>query len=106
MQQHDETPEHSARPAVDAHDVPISRLSREVRSGATIDPQGEGGTCGCGGPGASPNGIGIDSYVYAIGRVEARFPNLGAEKEYAQATGRTETAGKTDRQTFHGVLSK
>jgi PatG Domain len=46
------------------------------------------------------------SYVYAIGRVEARFPNLAAEKEFAQATGRTETAGKTDQQTFHAVLSK
>jgi hypothetical protein len=37
------------------------------------------------------------SYVYAIGRVEARFPNLAAEKEFAQATGRTDTAGKTDQ---------
>jgi len=46
------------------------------------------------------------SYVYAIGRVEARFPNLAAEKEFAQATGRTETAGKTDQQTFHAVLSQ
>jgi hypothetical protein len=46
------------------------------------------------------------SYVYAIGRVEARFPNIAAEKEFAQATGRTETAGKTDQQTFHTVLSK
>lgn len=48
----------------------------------------------------------MPSYVYAIGRVEARFPNLAAEKEFAQATGRAETVGKTDRQTFHAVLSK
>ena len=49
----------------------------------------------------SPNASnGLDSYVYAIGRVEARFPNLAAEKEFAQATGRTDTAGKTDQQTF------
>jgi PatG Domain len=46
------------------------------------------------------------SYVYAIGRVEARFPNLSVEKEFAQATGRTDTAGKTNQQTFHAVLSK
>ena len=45
-------------------------------------------------------------FVYAIGRVEARFPTLSAEKEFAQATGRTDTAGKTDQQTFHTVLSK
>jgi hypothetical protein len=46
------------------------------------------------------------SYVYAIGRVEARFPNLGAEKEFAQATGRADNAGKTDQAAFHAVLSK
>ncbi|MDQ3622249.1 MAG: hypothetical protein M3463_07140 [Verrucomicrobiota bacterium] len=46
------------------------------------------------------------SYVYAIGRVEARFPNLAAEKEFAQAAGRTDTTGKTDQQTFHAILSK
>lgn len=51
-------------------------------------------------------GFRAPSYVYAIGRVEARFPNLAAEKEFAQATGRTDTAGKTDQQTFHTVLSK
>ena len=51
-------------------------------------------------------GAAAESYVYAIGRIEARFPNLGAEKEFAQSAGRTDTAGKTDRQTFHAVLSK
>lgn len=45
-------------------------------------------------------------YVYALGRIEARFPNLAVEKEFAQAAGRTETAGKTDQQTFHAVLSR
>ena len=54
----------------------------------------------------SSNGTAMASYVYAIGRVEARFPNLAAEKEFAQATGRADTAGKTDQQTFHAVLSK
>ncbi len=53
----------------------------------------------------SPDGAGTTPYVYAIGRVEARFPNLSAEKEFAQATGRTDTAGKTDQQAFHAVLS-
>ena len=46
------------------------------------------------------------SFVYALGRIEARFPNLAAEKEFAQATGRTDTAWKTDQQTFYTVLSK
>ena len=43
--------------------------------------------------------------VYAIGRIEARFPRLAVEKEFAQATGRADMAGKTDRQAFHEVLS-
>ena len=76
-----------------------------VRLQNMIAPQSAGGTCSCG---AAPNaGIGgMVSFVYAIGRVEARFPNLAAEKEFAQATGRTDTAGMTDQQTFHTVLSK
>lgn len=46
------------------------------------------------------------SYVYAIGRIEARFPRLSVEKEFAQATGRAETAGQTDQQVFYKVLSR
>src|SRR5512132_1137870 len=46
------------------------------------------------------------SYVYALGRIEPRFPSLSVEKELAQATGRSETAGLTDRQALHGVLSE
>src|SRR5512132_2520277 len=46
------------------------------------------------------------SYVYALGRIEPRFPSLSVEKELAQATGRAETAGLTDRQALHGVLSE
>ena len=46
------------------------------------------------------------SYVYALGRVESRFPRLAVEKELAQATGHAETAGLTDRQALHAVLSQ
>jgi hypothetical protein len=45
------------------------------------------------------------SYVYALGQIEARFPRLSVEKEFAQAAGRAATAGKTDQQTFYEVLS-
>ncbi|SFE23157.1 hypothetical protein [Nitrosomonas sp. Nm166] len=90
------------------HDIMASPSSPDVRQNAAILPQVEGGACGCSGAAGSmlPNGTGTVSYVYAIGRVEARFPNLAAEKEFAQATGRADTAGKTDQQTFHAVLSK
>jgi len=52
------------------------------------------------------NSITTSAYVYALGRIEPRFPRLSVEKEYAQATGRAETAGLTDRQALQTVLSK
>ena len=57
-------------------------------------------TCGSG-AGSMPV-----SHIYAIGRIEARFPRVSVEKEFAQAAGRAETAGQTDQQAFHNVLSK
>ena len=73
-----------------------------------ITPQA--GCASCGGSAGtmdpSTRSTGAVSYVYSIGKIEARFPNLAAEKEFAQATGRTDTAGKTDQQTFHAVLSQ
>jgi len=45
-------------------------------------------------------------WVYAIGRIEPRFPRLSVEKEFAQATGRSDTKGLTDRQALHSVLAK
>jgi hypothetical protein len=45
-------------------------------------------------------------YIYALGQIEERYPRPSVEKEVAQATGRAETAGRTDRQAFHQVLSR
>jgi len=55
----------------------------------------------CGGGAGSPA-----SYVYALGQIETRFPRPSVEKEVAQATGRAETAGHTDREAFHHLLSQ
>ena len=52
------------------------------------------------------NNIITSAYVYALGCIEPRFPSLSVEKEYAQATGRAETAGLTDRQALQTVLSQ
>ncbi len=49
---------------------------------------------------------GAASFVFAIGRVEARFPSLAVEKEFAQVVGRAGTEGLTDRQTLQSVLSE
>jgi hypothetical protein len=107
MNEKSETMEQPVDPQIAVNDVPANSRSSEVHENSVITPQSEGRGCGCGGAaGLSPNGTGSVSYVYAIGRVEARFPNLSTEKEFAQATGRADTAGKTDQQTFHAVLSK
>jgi hypothetical protein len=78
----------------------------ETRRESAIAPQ-SGESCGCGtAPDAGSKGVGPVSYIYAIGRVEPRFPKLAVEKEFAQAAARSDTAGKTDQQTFHAVLSQ
>jgi PatG Domain len=46
------------------------------------------------------------NYIYAIGRIEARFPKLSVEKELAQVTGLADTAGLTDREALQRVLSQ
>jgi len=45
-------------------------------------------------------------WIYAIGRVEARFPSLAIEKEYAQVLGREQANGLTDRQALHAIVAK
>ncbi|MDN5935398.1 MAG: hypothetical protein L0H75_04360 [Nitrosospira sp.] len=103
------------QPTVQPKDQPVKASdggtitpSPEVRKSTAISPQAGAESCSsCGGAAdMTSNSTGMASYVYAIGRVEARFPNLAAEKEFAQATGRADTAGKTDQQAFHEVLSQ
>src|SRR5262245_23466047 len=75
--------------------------------GAAVAPQqGQGAAArscpSCGNSGAT---VAV-SFIYALGRIEPRFPRLSVEKEFAQVTGRTDTAGLTDRQVLHSLLSK
>jgi hypothetical protein len=81
MEQPEETERPVTQPAESA-DVPV--VSNPQDAGATNNP-----------------------YVYAIGRIEPRFPSLAVEKEFAQATGRAEeTSGLTDREALQSVLSE
>jgi hypothetical protein len=45
-------------------------------------------------------------FVYALGRIEPRFPKLSVEKEFAQALGREDMRGQSDRQALSSILSK
>jgi hypothetical protein len=89
-------------------DAPVPSSYQEPGAHRSIIPQGGCSACGNSGATADPssNAGKMPSHIYAIGKVEARFPNLAAEKEFAQATKRADTAGKTDQQAFYAVLSQ
>jgi hypothetical protein len=77
----------------------------ERRIRGAISPQAGAASCPTCGAAAGPNGADT-SYIYALGRIEARFPTAGVEKEFAQATARAKTSSQTDREVFHAVLSQ
>ena len=63
-------------------------------------------TCGSEIPRGQGQGTAIGrNYIYAIGRIEARFPSISVEKEFTQVLGRIDSKGKTDSETFYKVLS-
>ena len=97
-----ETKEMASECATNPTDLPL---------GATVipgvSPQSMDSKCRCGGrekTAETPAGA-APTFVYALGRVEPQFPTLAVEKEFAQATGRGGTAGLSDRQALHAVLS-
>ena len=101
-----ESSETAAVESVEAREPsPAVALARSV-AGPVIT-QGAPGCPTCGGvAGAQDGGTASSSYVYTLGQIETRFPRPSVEKEVAQATGRAETAGQTDQQSFHDVLSR
>lgn len=97
-----EVSESSKQPANESPEASVIPTASGSRREVLPSEQGEGKACSTCGGGASKS----PNYVYALGRIEARFPTQSVEKEFAQATGRAETAGLTDHQTLHAVLSK
>jgi hypothetical protein len=85
-------------------DPPARVASSAGPTGRPISPQACP-TCGTApaANGGTPTAL---SWVYALGNIEARFPTISVEKEFAQATGREKTSGLTDRQALHSVLCK
>src|SRR6516164_954439 len=104
-----------AEAAGQAPDNPMGPTNTIIRAAVSHDtstgnsPQSPGGKCSCGcARGSTPEGVGMvaPSYIYALGRVEPRFPSLAVEREFAQATGRAETTGLSDRAALHAVLTE
>jgi hypothetical protein len=85
----------------------LHQMGAPARRELSVSAQGSSGKCGCSetADGSNANSPGKPTYVYAIGRVQARFPNLSIEKEFAQLTGRSNTAGQTDQQVLSNMLS-
>ena len=91
--------------ATETAERPIEAVAVAPETESRVVPTQEAAPPPC--PTCAGNGaMALPSYVYVLGRIEPRFPSLSVEKELAQATGRAETAGLTDRQALHGVLSE
>lgn len=96
----------SSASGADAHGARTSAPVSTRRADAVAPQTGAGG-CGCGGTGAvAAPAVVANPFVFAIGRVEMRFPSLSVEKEFAQATGRAETAGLTDGEALAAILAR
>jgi hypothetical protein len=102
-----DTPETNDQSAIrtGVYSSPARPLSPFSRSDAVLSPQACA-TCQAAAELNSGDQDAAPSYVYALGRVEARFPRVSLEKEFAQVAGRADTKGKTDREMFQAVLSQ
>ena len=82
--------------------APVASAARPAVSSLAPQP------CPTCGAALATNGglVATPSYVYAIGRIEPRFPRLSVEKELAQVTGQADAAGLTDRQALQRILSE
>jgi hypothetical protein len=90
----------------DNNPVEESVVAATPASPRSTTPGCSGSTCGTVPPPPLPvPGLRANTYVYALGRIEPRFPRISVEKEFMQATGRLETAGLTDRQAFQKALA-
>jgi hypothetical protein len=97
----------SLSPPASPGNAPAALLPSGAHSAPAISSQARTGSCThCGSSRESEgNGTGTASFVYAIGNVEPRFPSLSVEKEFAQATGRADSGGLTNRKALKKVLS-
>jgi hypothetical protein len=103
-QAHTEVQEPTLNPSAVRDDQPAPVAASVQPAAQTVSPQACS-TCGTA-PAANGAPAASLSWIYAVGRIEARFPSISVEKEFAQATGRADTKGLTDQQALQAVLSK
>src|SRR3954465_12055775 len=68
-----------------SHDKALTpaRSEHEIDLVSPVAPKPEA-DCGCSGKSAQPLDLGNSAYVYAIGKIEPRFPSLSVEREFSQ----------------------
>jgi len=92
---------------VNGSPVSVVTMSSDVPPVVTPPPpQTSNGDCPSCGNNSAANGMATVNFVYALGRIEPRFPRVSVEREFAQAIGRSDTAGLTDREALHKALSQ
>ncbi len=98
-------PNETLNPAASESHIEVANATPSPTSLGGIVPfsQPERGNCPTCGSGVASMPV---AYVYAVGRIEWRYPTLGVEKEFAQARHNVQTAGLTDRQAFYEVLNQ
>ena len=89
-----------------ARELPSSVTSSVSPAASTLAPQACPTCAGAQAANAEVASPQLSPWVYALGRIEPRFPRLSVEREFNQATGRADTKGLTDRQATRTVLSK
>lgn len=81
---------------------PASTATRPATITAAADAAPTPGTASDpGAPAVAP-----PAWIYALGRIEPRFPKISTEKEFAQALGGNEVAGLTNHQALQAALSR
>jgi hypothetical protein len=99
--------------SMDTHDVaastpaptqPENRQSPSDLGSAAVLPQQACAKC-AGEHAAADAAAAPPVRIYALGRIEPRFPRVSVEKEFAQALAGTEAAGLTDKQALQKALA-
>lgn len=81
----------------------VNAVLADAEPGSAITPSHAGSALLDAPSEATP--VAAPSFVYALGRVEARFPSLAIEKEFAQVAGQGDSEGLTDNEVMQAVLS-
>ncbi|HVE77697.1 MAG TPA: hypothetical protein VNA89_02490 [Gemmatimonadaceae bacterium] len=94
--------------------APSARQGLAAPGRAVVVPQ-QSGNASC--PTCNGNGGGVENaaaesevgqatypFVFALGRIEARFPTLGIEKEFNQAIGGAQNSGLTNQQVLQATF--